>query len=304
MVTRGILLAGGLGTRLYPLTLGVSKQLLPVYNKPLIYYPLSVLMLAGVREVLVISTPDDLPSCRRLLGDGSRLGMKLSYIEQSEPRGIADAFLVGAEFLKGADRTCLVLGDNLFYGRGLVESVRNAARKSQGAVIFACPVRDPQRFGVVDFDKNLKVKSIEEKPARPRSNYAVVGLYFYDNTVVERARNLTPSGRGELEITALNMSYLDDEKLNVILLGRGIAWLDAGTHDSLLRAATFVEAIETRQGLMISCPEEIAFDQGWIDHPAMERLVSSMPSNEYQAYLKAVLKAHEDGLEQGAEPWS
>ena len=283
---KGIILAGGKGTRLYPITMAVSKQVLPVYDKPMIYYPLSCLMLAGIHEVLVISTPADLPGFRRLLGDGSQWGMEFSYAEQSEPRGLADAFRVGATFLAG-DTACLILGDNIFYGHGLAEVLRAGADLADGATIFAYPVRDPERYGVVEFDASGKAINIEEKPAKPRSNFAVPGVYFFDREVVEIARNLKPSPRGELEITDLNRVYLSRGKLNVAQLGRGIAWLDAGTHESLLQAANFVQAVQDRQGLMICCPEEIAFRLGFIDAVQLQRLARAIP-NAYGEYLQRV----------------
>jgi glucose-1-phosphate thymidylyltransferase len=266
--------------------MAASKQILPVYDKPMVYYPLSCLMLAGIREVLVISTPADLPGFRRLLGDGGQWGMKFVYAEQSEPRGLADAFRVGADFI-GDDTVCLILGDNIFYGHGLAEVLRKCATTADGAAIFAYPVRDPERYGVVEFDDAGKAISIEEKPKRPRSNYAVPGVYFYDNRVVEIARNLKPSPRGELEITDLNRVYLSRGKLSVAQLGRGIAWLDAGTHESLLQAANFVQAVQDRQGLMICCPEEIAFRLGFIDAAQLQKLARAIP-NAYGEYLQRV----------------
>ncbi|MBI5687820.1 MAG: glucose-1-phosphate thymidylyltransferase RfbA [Verrucomicrobia bacterium] len=283
---KGIILAGGKGTRLYPITMAASKQILPVYDKPMVYYPLSCLMLAGIREVLVISTPADLPGFRRLLGDGAQWGMKFSYAEQSEPRGLADAFRVGAEFI-GNDTVCLILGDNIFYGHGLAEVLRQCATTTDGAAIFAYPVRDPERYGVVEFDAEGHAISIEEKPKKPRSNYAVPGVYFFDREVVEIARNLKPSPRGELEITDLNRVYLSRGKLCVAQLGRGIAWLDAGTHESLLQAANFVQAVQDRQGLMICCPEEIAYRLGFIDAAQLQRLARAIP-NAYGDYLQRV----------------
>ncbi|MBI5820079.1 MAG: glucose-1-phosphate thymidylyltransferase RfbA [Verrucomicrobia bacterium] len=283
---KGIILAGGKGTRLYPITMAASKQILPVYDKPMVYYPLSCLMLANIREVLVISTPADLPGFRRLLSDGSQWGMKFTYVEQSEPRGLADAFRVGAEFIDG-DSACLILGDNIFYGHGLAEILRVGATTTDGATIFAYPVRDPERYGVVEFDAAGKAINIEEKPKKPRSNFAVPGVYFYDNKVVEIARDLKPSPRGELEITDLNRVYLSRGKLSVAQLGRGIAWLDAGTHESLLQAANFVQAVQDRQGLMICCPEEIAYRLGFIDAAQLQRLARAIP-NAYGDYLQRV----------------
>jgi glucose-1-phosphate thymidylyltransferase len=286
---KGIILAGGRGTRLFPLTVGVSKQLLPVYDKPMVYYPLSMLMLAGIREILIVSTPEALPAFRELLKDGSQWGLTFEYKEQSEPRGLADAFLVGREFI-GNSPVCLILGDNIFFGHGLPKKLRDAARLKEGALIFAYPVRDPQRYGVVEFDENGKALSIEEKPERPRSQYAVPGIYFYDENVVEIASNLKPSARGELEITDLNCVYLERSQLKVEPMGRGVAWLDAGTHESLLQAANFVQAVEDRQGMMISCPEEIAFRLGNIDRDKLRQLIDEMGSNEYGEYLIRLLK--------------
>jgi glucose-1-phosphate thymidylyltransferase len=285
---KGIILAGGRGTRLYPLTIGVSKQLLPVYDKPMVYYPLSMLMLAGIREILVISTPEALPAFRALLGSGSQWGLSFSYREQAEPRGLADAFLVGKEFIAG-DPACLILGDNIFFGHGLPDSLRRAAQLTQGALIFAYPVRDPQRYGVVEFDERGRAISIEEKPGRPRSNFAIPGIYFYDHNVVELAQTLRPSARGELEITDLNCLYLERGTLQVEVLGRGIAWLDAGTHESLLQAASFVQAVEERQGMMISCPEEIAYRRGYIDRDELRRQ-ANLINNQYGEYLLRLLK--------------
>ena len=281
---KGIILAGGLGTRLFPLTIGVSKQLLPVYDKPMIYYPLSMLMLAGIRDILVISTPEALPAFRRLLASGEQWGLNFSYAEQAVPRGLADAFIVGREFI-GADNVALILGDNIFFGHGLPAQLREAAQLKEGAMIFAYPVSDPERYGVVDFDAQGKAISIEEKPARPRSNYAVPGLYFYDNRVVDIAANLKPSERGEIEITDVNLTYLSQGKLQVSVMGRGVAWLDAGTHESLLQAANFVQAVEERQGMMISCLEEIAFRRGYIDADDLRRLAQEMDNNRYGQYL-------------------
>lgn len=280
---KGIILAGGKGTRLYPLTIGTSKQLLPVYDKPMVYYPLSMLMLAGIREILVISTPDALPAFRDLLREGDQWGLKFSYIQQDEPRGLADAFLLGKEFING-EEVCLILGDNIFFGHGMPESLRRAADLKKGALIFAYPVRDPERYGVVEFDEEGKALSIEEKPEKPRSHYAVPGIYFYDGKVVDYAESLAPSGRGELEITDLNCIYLENRDLNVEVLGRGVAWLDAGTHESLLQAAQFVQTLEERQGMMISCPEEIAFRLGFIDKQTLVEQATQI-NNQYGDYL-------------------
>jgi len=281
---KGIILAGGHGTRLYPLTIGISKQILPVYDKPMIYYPLSMLMLAGIREILVISTPTALPTFQELLDDGSQWGLEFTYVEQEKPRGLAEAFLLRPDFI-GNDSVALILGDNIFFGQGLGGRLRKAAQLTQGATIFAYPVRDPERYGVVEFDETGRALSIEEKPAHPRSNYAVPGLYFYDNQVVEIARNLAPSPRGELEITDVNLAYLQSGSLHVEPMGRGVAWLDAGTHESLLQAANFVQTVEERQGMMISCPEEIAYRKGYIDRDQLRRLGEVMLNNEYGAYL-------------------
>lgn len=285
---KGIILAGGRGSRLFPLTVSTSKQLLPVYNKPMIYYPLSLLMLGGIREVLIITIPEDAGSFRKLLGDGSKWGMKFSYAEQTEPRGLADAFLVGAEFIAGQP-VCLILGDNIFFGTGLSDQLEAAAKLDDGGLIFAYAVREAQRYGVVEFDDRGVALSIEEKPLRPRSNYAVPGLYFYDHTVVERAKTLRPSPRGELEITDLNKSYLDSGDLRVEPIGRGVAWLDAGTHESLLQAANFVQTIEERQGLMIASPEEIAFNKGYISADELRRLANELGSTKYSNYLLGLL---------------
>jgi glucose-1-phosphate thymidylyltransferase len=284
---KGIILAGGRGTRLYPLTMGVSKQLLPVYNKPMIYYPLTLLMLAGIREILVISAPEDLPQFPRLLGDGSRWGIRFEYAEQPAPRGLADAFLVGRDFI-GRDSVSLVLGDNILYGTGLWDSLREATRLSHGARIFAYPVREPQQYGVVEFDENEKVLSLEEKPAHPRSHFAVPGLYFYDNRVIEIAEHLKPSPRGELEITDVNRVYLERGELTVQRLGRGVAWLDAGTHETLIQAANFIQTVEDRQGLMIGCPEEVAYRVGFIDRDQLLLLAKKLHHNSYGKYLMQV----------------
>lgn len=288
---KGIILAGGKGTRLYPLTIAVSKQLLPVYDKPMIYYPLSMLMLAGIREVLVITTPEDSQQYQRLLGDGSRLGMHFQFAVQAVPRGLADAFIVGKKFI-GDDDVCLILGDNIFFGHGMPEILRSAAELETGAVVFAYPVRDPERYGVVEFDQSGKAISLEEKPLKPRSNYAVPGIYFYDNRVIRYAEELEPSPRGEIEITDINKRYLGDGELAVKVLGRGVAWLDAGTHESLLQASMFVQAVEDRQGMMISCVEEIAYRMGYIDEEILRKDAEELAGNEYGQYLLRFL----DGL--------
>ena len=281
---KGIILAGGRGTRLHPLTFSMSKQLLPVYDKPMVYYPLSMLMLAEIRDILIISTPEDLPLFRNLLGDGTQWGLRFSYAEQDQPRGLADAFRVGAKFV-GNDSSCLILGDNIFFGHGLPEILRRSATLTSGARIFAYPVRDPERYGVVEFDNDGKVLSLEEKPAQPKSNYAVPGVYFYDPGVIEMAANLQPSKRGELEITDLNRLYLERGDLRVEALGRGVAWLDAGTHESLLQASNFIQAVQERQGMMISCPEEIAYRMGFIDKKQLLELAGRLKNNSYGQYL-------------------
>ena len=281
---KGIILAGGRGTRLHPLTVPISKQLLPVYDKPMIYYPLSMLMLAGIRDILVISTPEDIPLFRRLLKDGSQWGLCFSYAEQDQPRGLADAFRVGAQFIAG-EPSCLILGDNIFFGGGLSETLDHAAALREGALIFAYPVRDPERYGVVEFDGTGRVLRVEEKPQQPRSNFAVPGIYFYDPQVVELAAHLQPSARGELEITDLNRLYLERGQLRVQVLGRGVAWLDAGTHESLLQSASFVQAVQERQGLMIACPEEVAYHKGFISAEQLRALAHSMADNNYARYL-------------------
>jgi glucose-1-phosphate thymidylyltransferase len=286
---KGIILAGGSGTRLYPVTQSISKQLLPVYDKPMIYYPLSTLMLAGIQEILIISTPDDTPRFEALLGDGGQWGLNISYKVQPSPDGLAQAFILGDTFI-GNDLSALVLGDNIFYGHDLNELLLNAMHRDEGATVFAYHVHDPERYGVAEFDKSNKVLSLEEKPKNPKSNYAVTGLYFYDKDVVSMAKILKPSPRGELEITDLNRLYLDQQKLNVEIMGRGFAWLDTGTHDSLLEASHFIATLENRQGLKVSCPEEIAYRRGWIDASQLEKLAAPLSKNGYGQYLQRILK--------------
>lgn len=282
---KGVILAGGTGSRLWPITLGASKQLLPVYDKPMIYYPLSVLMLADIREILIITTPEDLPSFKRLLGDGAQFGLKLSYATQEQPNGLAEAFIIGEKFI-GEDNVCLVLGDNIFYGPDFVAKLEYASRQKQGACVFGYYVNDPERFGVVEFDRNNRVLSIEEKPDKPKSQYAVTGLYFYDNKVVDIAKRIAPSDRGELEITCVNKVYLEEGELEVLTLGRGFAWLDTGTCDSLLDAANFVQTVEKRQGFKVACLEEIAFNKGWIGSSFLKCAAGKKRKNGYGEYLQ------------------
>ncbi len=281
---KGIILAGGSGTRLYPVTMGVSKQLLPIYDKPMIYYPLSVLMLAGIRDILIITTPDDQESFQRLLGDGENFGVRIEYASQPRPDGLAQAFIIGEEFI-GTDSVCLVLGDNIFFGQGFSSKLRSVAKRTEGATIFGYHVIDPERFGVVEFDSNYNALSIEEKPDFPKSNWAVTGLYFYDNQVIEIAKNIKPSPRGELEITAVNEEYLRRSKLQVELLGRGFAWLDTGTHDSLIEAGSFVETVQKRQGMMVACPEEISWRNGWLTNVELIARGEKFNKNSYGQYL-------------------
>jgi len=288
-IMKGIILAGGSGTRLYPLTKSISKQIMPIYDKPMIYYPLSVLMLANIREILIISTERDLPVFKELLKDGSDLGLKLEYKVQEKPNGLAEAFIIGEEFI-GNDNVALILGDNIFYGSGFTGLVEEAAKLENGAIVFGYPVKDPRAYGVVEFDENGKAISLEEKPENPKSNYAIPGLYFYDNTVIEKAKNVKPSARGEIEITTVNEMYLSEGKLNVKNLGRGVAWLDTGTHDALLEAATYVEAIQKRQGFYIACIEEIAYAKEWISKEQLQKLAEPMMKTEYGKYLRDLIR--------------
>ena len=286
---KGIILAGGKGTRLYPLTESISKQILPVYDKPMIYYPLSVLMLANIKEILIISTERDLPVFKELFKDGSELGLKLEYKVQEKPNGLAEAFLIGEEFI-GKDNVALILGDNIFYGSGFTGLVEEAAKLKKGAIIFGYPVKDPKAYGVVEFDENGKAVSLEEKPKEPKSNYAIPGLYFYDNTVIEKAKKVKPSARGEIEITTVNEMYLSEGKLNVKNLGRGIIWFDAGTHEALLEASNYIEAIQKRQGFYVACLEEIAYKKEWIDKEKIEKKIGDIKKNSYQKYLLQLIK--------------
>ncbi len=286
---KGIILAGGRGTRLYPLTIAISKQILPVYDKPMVYYPLSMLMLAGIREILIISTPDSLPAFKELLKDGSQWGLRFEYAAQAEPRGLVDAFLVGRDFI-GDSPVCLILGDNIFYGEGMASLLQDCAALKEGAIIFGYRVNDPERYGIVEFDDEYRVVSLEEKPEKPRSNFAVPGMYFYDNQVVRLSEAIEPSPRGELEITDLNKIYLENGQLRAKPFGRGVAWLDAGTHESLLQAAMFIEAIQQRQGLMISCPEEIAYRMGYISKEQLHELGKALPGNSYGEYILGIVR--------------
>jgi glucose-1-phosphate thymidylyltransferase len=285
---KGIILAGGKGTRLYPMTQAISKQLLPIYDKPMIYYPLSVLMMAGIKEVLIISTPEDTPIYEKLLGNGSNLGIRIEYKVQDTPRGLADAFILGEQFI-GNENVCLILGDNIFYGQDFVRQLKDASKLKEGAIVFGYPVKDPRSFGVVEFDDNNKVISIEEKPDHPKSNYAVPGLYFYDNRVVEIAKNVKPSARGEIEITAVNNAYLEMNALSVVLLGRGMAWLDTGTPEGMLKAAEYVEAVQSRQGFYIACLEEIAWRRGFIDDNQLKKVGESLKMTDYGQYILSLL---------------
>ena len=286
---KGIILAGGSGTRLYPLTKAISKQIMPIYDKPMIYYPLSVLMLANIKEILIISTPRDLPVFQELLGNGSQLGLKLEYKVQKHPNGLAEAFIIGEEFI-GKDNVALILGDNIFYGSGFSGMVEEAAKLKEGAIVFGYPVKDPRAYGVVEFDENGKAISLEEKPKNPKSNYAIPGLYFYDNTVIEKSKTIKPSARGELEITTVNERYLQEGKLNVKNLGRGIAWLDTGTHEGILEASNFVQTVQKRQGFYIACIEEIAYTKGWINKEMLAKIINKLKNCDYKGYLESLLK--------------